>query len=94
MSYIRKKLFSHNFHKLVLGCHDFSSFLQFSNYSLVCFKELNGELALVAHTCNPSYSGGRDQKDGGLKLAGANSLQNPISKKHITKKGLTEWLKQ
>jgi hypothetical protein len=23
---------------------------------------------LVAHSCNPSYSGGRDQKDHGLKL--------------------------
>jgi hypothetical protein len=27
----------------------------------------------VAHTCNPSYSQGRDQKDCGLKLAQANS---------------------
>jgi hypothetical protein len=29
---------------------------------------------LVAHTCNPSYSGGRDQKDLGSKPAQANSL--------------------
>jgi hypothetical protein len=27
----------------------------------------------VAHTCNPSYSGGRDQEDCGLKSAPANS---------------------
>jgi hypothetical protein len=27
---------------------------------------------LVAHACNPSYSGGRDQEDLGLKLAKAN----------------------
>jgi hypothetical protein len=35
---------------------------------------------LVAHTCNPSYSGGRDQEDHGLKLAQGNSLQDPILK--------------
>jgi hypothetical protein len=40
----------------------------------------------VAHACNPSYSGGRDQEDHGLKAAWANSLRDPISKKPITKK--------
>jgi hypothetical protein len=49
--------------------------------------------ALVAHTCNPSYSGGRDQEDQGLKTAQANSSRDPILKKTITKKGLVEWLK-
>jgi hypothetical protein len=34
----------------------------------------------VAHACNPSYSGGRDQEDHGLKPAQANSLRDPISK--------------
>jgi hypothetical protein len=29
--------------------------------------------ALVAHTCNPSYSGGRDQEDSGSTPAQANS---------------------
>jgi hypothetical protein len=29
---------------------------------------------LVAQVCNPSYSGGRDQEDHGLKLVQANSL--------------------
>jgi hypothetical protein len=29
--------------------------------------------ALVAHTCNPSYSGGRYQEDHGSKAAGGNS---------------------
>jgi hypothetical protein len=51
---------------------------------------------LVAHAYNPSYSGGRDQADHGLKPAQANSSQDPISKKNIyiiTKKGLVEWLK-
>jgi hypothetical protein len=36
--------------------------------------------ALVAHTCNPSYSGGRDQQDHGLKPAQGNSSWDPISK--------------
>jgi hypothetical protein len=47
----------------------------------------------VAHACNPSYSGGRDQEDHGLKPAQANSLQDPILKKPFTKTGLVEWLK-
>jgi hypothetical protein len=42
---------------------------------------------LVAHACNPSYSGGRDQEDCGLKPSQANSFQDPISRKPITKKG-------
>jgi hypothetical protein len=33
----------------------------------------------VADAYNLSYSGGKDQEDGGLKPAQANSLQNPIS---------------
>jgi hypothetical protein len=33
----------------------------------------------VAHVCNPSYSGGRDQEDC-LKPTQANSFQDPISK--------------
>jgi hypothetical protein len=35
----------------------------------------------VAHTCNPSYSGGRDQEDCGSKPEQANSLRDPILKK-------------
>jgi hypothetical protein len=41
----------------------------------------------VAHACNPSYLGGRDQEDHSSKPAWANSSQDPILKKHITKKG-------
>jgi hypothetical protein len=37
--------------------------------------------APVAYTCNPSYSGGRDQEDCGSKPAWENSLQDPILKK-------------
>jgi hypothetical protein len=36
---------------------------------------------VVAHACNPSYSGGRDQEDRGSKPAWANSFRDPISKK-------------
>jgi hypothetical protein len=39
---------------------------------------------LVAHACNPSYSGGRDHED---PASLANSLWDPILKKPITKKG-------
>jgi hypothetical protein len=48
---------------------------------------------LVAHACNPNYSGGRDQEDCGLKPARANSSKDPISKKPFIKIGLVEWLK-
>jgi hypothetical protein len=40
----------------------------------------------VAHTCNPTYSGSRDQEDVGLKSARANSSQDPISKNPSQKK--------
>jgi hypothetical protein len=34
----------------------------------------------MAHTCNLSYSGGRDWEDCGWKPAWANSSRHPISK--------------
>jgi hypothetical protein len=37
----------------------------------------------VAHGCNPSYSGGRDQEDHGSKTAWANSSWDPILKKKL-----------
>jgi hypothetical protein len=37
-------------------------------------KNAKDSWMLVAHACNPSYSGGRDQEDHGLKPAWANSL--------------------
>jgi hypothetical protein len=42
--------------------------------------------ALVAHACNPSYPGGRDQKDHGSKPAWGNSLRDLISKIHKRKR--------
>jgi hypothetical protein len=34
----------------------------------------------MGHTCNPSYSGGRDQEDHSSEPAWANSLRDTISK--------------
>jgi hypothetical protein len=47
--------------------------------------------ATVAHACNPSYSGGRDQADNG----GPNPqiVRKTLSQKYPSQKGLTEWLK-
>jgi hypothetical protein len=50
-------------------------------------KDIKNCQVLVAHTCNPSYSGGRDQEDQGSKPARSNSLQeDPISKKKTKNK--------
>jgi hypothetical protein len=35
--------------------------------SMVAFKKFQASQVLVAYACNPSYSGGRDQEDGGSK---------------------------
>jgi hypothetical protein len=43
--------------------------------------------ALVAHVCNPSYSGGRDQEDRSSKPARANNSARPYLEKSFTKKG-------
>jgi hypothetical protein len=45
----------------------------------------------MAYACNPSYSGGRDQEDHGLKPAQANSSQYPILKIPNTKKKKKDW---
>jgi hypothetical protein len=48
----------------------------------------------VAHICNPSFPGGRDQEDHGSKPAQENSSTDPIlEKKKNHRKGLVEWLK-
>jgi hypothetical protein len=55
-------------------------------------QEKETSQAPVAHACNPSYLGSRDQEDLGLKSDWANSSQNPISKKkkNLQKKVLVE----
>jgi hypothetical protein len=50
-------------------------------------------LALVAHSGNPNYSGGRDQEDCGSKPAWENSSTRPYFEKTLHKKGLVKWLK-
>jgi hypothetical protein len=50
--------------------------------------------APLAHPCNPSYSGGRDQKDRGSKPSQASISVRPYLKKPFTKIiGLIEWPK-
>jgi hypothetical protein len=57
-------------------------------YTSGAFAKQKRELCQVpvAHTCNPSYSGGKDQEDHGLKPAWANSLLDPILKNLEQKK--------
>jgi hypothetical protein len=47
----------------------------------------------VAHTCNPSYSGDRDQEDRGLKPTPEKEIARPYLEQTLHKKGLVEWLK-
>jgi hypothetical protein len=52
----------------------------------------------VAHTCNPSYSGGRDQEDLGSKPflkkeRKEGRKERERKKERKRKKGLLEWLK-
>jgi hypothetical protein len=47
----------------------------------------------VAHAYHPSYSGSRDQKDGGSKPAPGKQFVKLYLKKKNPKKGLVEWLK-
>jgi hypothetical protein len=49
----------------------------------------------VAHTCIPTYSGGRDKENHGTKLAKGNRSMRPYLEKPFTKIELmeVEWLK-
>jgi hypothetical protein len=49
--------------------------------------------APMAHACNPSYSGGRDQEDLGSKPNLGKQFSRPYLEKPFTKIGLVEWLK-
>jgi hypothetical protein len=49
-------------------------------------SKTNAGWSLEAHTSNPSYSESKDQEDQGSNPAQANSLQDPLSKKPITRK--------
>jgi hypothetical protein len=56
------------------------------------FKSIYASQALVAHACNPSYSGGGGQEDHRSKPAHANSSGRTYLKKTFYKKGLVQWL--
>jgi hypothetical protein len=56
----------------------------FCSFTLLCIKK-PAPRALVAHIYNPSYSGGRDQKDHWSQLRQI-VLPDPISEKPLTKK--------
>jgi hypothetical protein len=49
--------------------------------------------AQVAHACNPSYSGDKDQEDHSSKPAQGKKFLRPYLKKIHHTKGLVEWLK-
>jgi hypothetical protein len=49
-------------------------------------KDLCPCWVLVTHACNPTYSGGRDQEDRGLKPDRANSFARPYLEKNPLKK--------
>jgi hypothetical protein len=47
----------------------------------------------VAHTCNPSYSAGRDQEDHGSKTTLGKQFVRAYLEKTHHKKGLVGWFK-
>jgi hypothetical protein len=70
-----------------LGCILLIGILKSNAYlENIYFKNVDLRWAPVAHACHPSLSEGRDQDGCDSKTAQANSLQDPISKKLITKK--------
>jgi hypothetical protein len=55
-------------------------------YTKIEMVILINAIYMVTHTCNPSYSGDRDQENRGSKPAQANSSRDPMLKKPITKR--------
>jgi hypothetical protein len=47
------------------------------------FEDINFSQVPVAHTCNPRYSGGRDQEDHGSKSTG-HIVHETLSQKYPT----------
>jgi hypothetical protein len=62
--------------QLEKGCHSKELIYQMVQKK----KTMHRNQVPVAHTCNPSYSGGRDQKDLSSKPAQANNSWDPILK--------------
>jgi hypothetical protein len=66
-----------------------------SLHIIVCIEKSNPDyfeysVQPVVHTCNPIYSGGRDQEDCSSKPSWVNSSPDPILKKINHKNGLTK----
>jgi hypothetical protein len=59
-----------------------------------CVKKNKNNWVLVAHTYNPSFSGGKDQKDHGSKSALSKQFTRSYLENIQQKKGLAEWLQQ
>jgi hypothetical protein len=72
--------------------HKFCHAVGFSPIYFGVLKFLLWIWALVAHTYNPRYSGGRDQEDHGSKPPRQIVLET-LSQKYPSQKGLVEWLK-
>jgi hypothetical protein len=64
----------------------FSVYMYMKTDNLMKFTKHWKRKVPVAHTYNPSYSGGRDQEDHSLKTDPPNSLRVPILKTFITTK--------
>jgi hypothetical protein len=62
----------------VVGCYGI-------NKKLIARRQWLTGTSGSAHACNPSYSGGKDQEDCGLKPAQANSSARPYLEKPFTK---------
>jgi hypothetical protein len=59
-------------------------------YICICLIKSIRIQMLVAHACNPSYSGGTDQEDHGSKPAQA-KIPETLSQKTHQKKEMVEW---
>jgi hypothetical protein len=49
------------------------------------------EVRSVAHACNPSYSGDRDQEDRWFKASLRQVFMGPYLKKNLSQNRLVEW---
>jgi hypothetical protein len=65
----------------------------FLDLGCCCLLKDRDNWALVAHACNPSYSGSKEQEDHGSKPTQQIVRETLSQKKTHHKKGLVEWLK-
>jgi hypothetical protein len=78
----------------ILFTHNFIHPYLFKLTHLILTAKRYPSQAPVVHTYNPSYSGGRDQEDHGLKPAPDKQFSRSHLKNTQHKAGLMEWLKQ